>query len=654
VHSTRQDIALPDEVAQTIVAKAEGNPFFLEELTRAVIEQGDSETTVEVPDTIQGVLSARIDRLPETHKRLLQTASVLGRKFSSRLLETIWEGSGSLDALLLELKQMEFLFERTAAEESLYVFKHALTQEVAYESLLTTRRQRVHAATGHALERLYHNGLAEHYEELAHHFTRGEVWEKAFDYLAKSGDKARQAFANHEAIALYTQAIEVSERMTPAPDAAQLLPVYEGRGLVWKFLNKYDEAIADFQMMHQMARTSGNQRQEGESLFRLADVHHQKMTDEHRLLEERYAREAIQLARQTGDQKILAMSLDALGRVHQARGDLQEADRLVGMALQISQQEGYQDTLVSALRSLGMHAYWQGHFQRVLHLGQEWLTLSRDIHDGSLELVGLSTLCLALWSLGNYAQACLILHEGMTKAQDRESMRHIGRLTNTQGWFHREFGDLSSAVEYDQESMELGQSHHIANVEVSALINLGLDYLALRQYERASSYLVPTLDRVQREAFGVHRWRWTIRLLIGLADLAYTTSDYDQALRYVEEGLKEAQRTSSQKYIALGWSLRGKIITKLGDTDTAGTEFQRAFTLADQLQSPSLIYPIAYDLGQWHESTGNEREASALYGKAKATIEQMATAVEDEALRSTFLQSALVQKIRERATRLGG
>jgi hypothetical protein len=77
-------------------------------------------------------------------------------------------------------------------------------------------------------------------------------------------------------------------------------------------------------------------------------------------------------------------------------------------------------------------------------------------------------------------------------------------------------------------------------------------------------------------------------------------------------------------------------------------------TLADQLQSPSLIYPIAYDFGQWHENTGKEREAATLYGKAKATIEQMATAVEDEALRSTFLQSALVQEIHERATRLGG
>jgi hypothetical protein len=118
--------------------------------------------------------------------------------------------------------------------------------------------------------------------------------------------------------------------------------------------------------------------------------------------------------------------------------------------------------------------------------------------------------------------------------------------------------------------------------------------------------------------------------------------------------LLEAQATSSQKYIALGWALRGKIAAKLGDADTAGVELQRALSLAEQLQSPSLIYPIAYDFGQWYENTGKERDATALYSRAKATIEQMATAVEDEALRSTFLQSALVQEIHERAARLGG
>jgi len=200
----------------------------------------------------------------------------------------------------------------------------------------------------------------------------------------------------------------------------------------------------------------------------------------------------------------------------------------------------------------------------------------------------------------------------------------------------------------------LGKTSGISNVQVSALINLGLDYLALGQHDRALSYLEPTLDRVQREAFGAHRWRWTIRLLIGLAEHAYTTRDYDQALRHVEEALKEAQRTSSQKYVALGLALRGKIIAKLGDTNTAGRELQRAFSLADQLQSPSLLYPITYDFGYWHESTGKERDATTLYGKAKATIEQMITALEDEALRSTFRQSALVQEIHERASRLGG
>ena len=96
----------------------------------------------------------------------------------------------------------------------------------------------------------------------------------------------------------------------------------------------------------------------------------------------------------------------------------------------------------------------------------------------------------------------------------------------------------------------------------------------------AVSYLAPTLDRVEREAFGHHRWRWKMKLCIGLAEVSYTTGAYDQALRYVEEGLQEAQRTASQKYVALGWALRGMIAAKLGDTKTASTELQRAFALA--------------------------------------------------------------------------
>ncbi len=242
----------------------------------------------------------------------------------------------------------------------------------------------------------------------------------------------------------------------------------------------------------------------------------------------------------------------------------------------------------------------------------------------------------------------------MTKAKERKNLFIGGRLTNTLGWFHREFGDAARAAEYDQASVELGRASSVSNVEISALINLGLDYLALGQHARAFSYLESTLNRVEQGVFGTERWRWKTRLLLGLAELSSTTGAYDQALRYVEAGIKEARTTASQKYVALGWALRGKIAAQLGDAETAGIALLRAFSLVDKLQSPALIYPIAYDLGHWYAMTGKEREATRLYGKAQALIEQMAAAVEDEALRATFLQSALVQTINEHVARLGG
>jgi predicted ATPase len=145
-------------------------------------------------------------------------------------------------------------------------FKHALTHEVVYGSLLRGRRRALHAQILETLEARSPDRLDEQVDVLAHHAFQGEVWGKAFVYLCKSGDKARQAYANEEAIGFYTRALEVSERITPPPDAAQLLPLYEGGGLVWMLLTNYEAALADFQRMRQLAQASGNLQKEGESL----------------------------------------------------------------------------------------------------------------------------------------------------------------------------------------------------------------------------------------------------------------------------------------------------------------------------------------------------------------------------------------------------
>jgi len=266
---------------------------------------------------------------------------VIGREFAALLLRRITDIQEQLDDCLSALKNLEFIYEKSVFPDLEYIFKHVLTQEAAYNSLLSSRRTQLHTAIGLAMEELYQERLTEHCEELAHHFIRGEAWEKAFLYLCKSADKARQAYANHEAVALYTQAVEVSDRITPTLDATQLLPVYEGRGLVWILLTKYDEAIADFHMMRQLARASGNQQKEGESLCHLAYTYWIKMSEDQMPVVEQYAQEALQLSQQTGDQKILAKTLTNLGLMHQTRGNLQEANRHMEESLQIGRREGY-------------------------------------------------------------------------------------------------------------------------------------------------------------------------------------------------------------------------------------------------------------------------------------------------------------------------
>jgi class 3 adenylate cyclase/tetratricopeptide (TPR) repeat protein len=201
------------ELTAAILERAEGNPFFLEELARAVDERATADDGV-VPDTVQGVLITRIDRLPPEHKRLLQTASVLGRELQRRLLEEVWDGTQSLDPLLRDLKRWEFLQEVPAADgETLLLFRHALTQEAVYQSLLGSRRQALHAAAGRALEALFADRLEEAYPALAYHFPQAGDAPRAVEYLARSADWWARRYAHPEAVKALEEALRHAERL---------------------------------------------------------------------------------------------------------------------------------------------------------------------------------------------------------------------------------------------------------------------------------------------------------------------------------------------------------------------------------------------------------------------------------------------------------
>jgi tetratricopeptide (TPR) repeat protein len=282
------------------------------------------------------------------------------------------------------------------------------------------------------------------------------------------------------------------------------------------------------------------------------------------------------------------------------------------------------------------------------------LAVSRDITDGLGELVCLAFLSLAQVNLGEYGAAINTIRECKAKAEALGNPFFVARMPNHLGWIHRLFGDFSRAEALDRESAELGLPVTMPYAEISALINLGADYLGLGQVERARSHLVEVLDRIETGEYGAHKILWAPRLRNTLADACLAMGDHEEALRYVEDGLSVAVPRVLQKRMAEGWALRGRILAALGQAKAAGADLQRAFALADKLNSPSTTYPIAFDLGEWYQAAGQARDAAELYGRAKAEVDRMAAAIEDEGLRSIFLQWAPIHAIYESHAMLPG
>ena len=205
---------------QLLIARTEGNPFFLEESVRTLVETGvlvgersasrlaQALPTIQVPATVQAVLAARMDRLPPEDKRLLQTAAVIGTEVPLPLLQAIAElPEAALHRGLAHLQAAEFLYETRLFPEHVYTFKHALTHEVAYSGLLQERRRVLHARIVEVLEALVGDQVAEQVERLAHHALRGEVWDKALTYCRQVGEKAMARSAHREAVGYFEQAL---------------------------------------------------------------------------------------------------------------------------------------------------------------------------------------------------------------------------------------------------------------------------------------------------------------------------------------------------------------------------------------------------------------------------------------------------------------
>jgi class 3 adenylate cyclase len=221
VESLLNTKTIPKQLQMFVREKAEGNPFYLEEVINSLIETDtlikDKDswkltrtlTEKDIPSTIQGVISARLDRLERETKRILQEASVIGRAFFYEILKRISDLKEYLDKGLMNLERLDLIKTISLQPELEYIFKHALTQEVVYNGLLIKERRLIHEKIGLVMEELLHDHLPEFYETLAYHYSQSDNFQKAYDYLKLSGGKAANNYANNEAIRFYKEAIRM-------------------------------------------------------------------------------------------------------------------------------------------------------------------------------------------------------------------------------------------------------------------------------------------------------------------------------------------------------------------------------------------------------------------------------------------------------------
>ncbi len=378
---------LPVDLRSLVATKAEGNPFYTEELVRSLEESGALRrmegrlaltrplSQVAIPGTVQDVIAARIDRLAEAPKLTLQLASVIGREFSRRLVDRVSQIGEGTDGALRELSALELIHERRRLPELAYAFKHALTQDVAYASLLVQRRGELHRLVGIAIEELYDDRLPELYEVLAHHFSHTDDAARALAYLVRAAEKATQAFGLRQAIDLYGEALAAAARLEDRAPATTVMAIHAARADLFFGVGDFERSREAAETVVDLARHVQDRPAEANALIQCASAL-QWAEDFPAALER--AQEGIELAETAGAQRPLAGGLYVRGYVHAVSGRLDAAKDDVARALAIGRAVGDPARQALALHILAMHSAWQGDYRASLELAGEGVRLARE------------------------------------------------------------------------------------------------------------------------------------------------------------------------------------------------------------------------------------------------------------------------------------
>ncbi|MBN1954167.1 MAG: tetratricopeptide repeat protein [Anaerolineae bacterium] len=553
---------LAPALAALLREKTQGNPFFVEEILRALREGGHlvweekritltgAWETLELPDTIEGVVRARLDRLEEKERLTLKVASVIGRTFRRLLLQEVHPLQPAASTLVHQLAQLgaaDFTLLEEAAPKWRYAFCHPILHETTYETLLFVQRRRLHGAIGEALERWRSDDLSRALDLLAYHYARSEKREKAIQYLHLAGEKARREYANQVALDHYSQAIDLLE----PEEREQRYNLLAGRERIHNLMGNRDAQQQDLQQMEHLAVQLDDARRQVEVLNRSArwavDTGAFQQAQE-------FARRAQQQAERCQDWLAAAEAQKSRGIVHAILGEYGPAIEMFEQSRQACCMANDPVGEASCLGNLGtVHLYRGDAEQARTHYAQA-LALFQDAAQAWQEARALINLGIADVRLGAYEQALESYQQALLISREIGSAADEELVLNSMGNLLMTLGDLGRAARHFEQALELALRLQDREGEATCRSNLGLLLAYRGEVEQGRRVLREALQqnrdmgRRRGEAHALHH----LGVVHVMADQpAEARQPFQQALALREEIGETGNALATSAWLAL-------------------------------------------------------------------------------------------------------
>ena len=534
-----------DQLAETILARAGGNPFFIEQIVAGVRASGElvmrdgrfgvsQGAPLHVPATIQEVITARLDRLPKEPKRVLQVASVIGRVFRRRVVERLVPADQLLADRLATLEREGYVLPHALQPEPTYVFRHALLQEVAYNGQLQSQRKATHAAIGETLEDCFSDRLQDVLSELAFHFGRSDNHPKAVYWLVRAGDHARALYANQEALTQYRAALEHASDGTGEFDLPAIL---ERISDVQLLIGRYEDSIQSIRSAVSHSTTG-----RGALIARL-----QRRLGTALLLKGAYdeaaaAFEAAASALTDASHVEAARILLQQGQLHYRRGDFDRAREVLARGVDLSTELGADDLVAEGLKQLGNVALEQGE----LTTAAEFYQRSRMLYEQLEDMLGIadmrSNMGIVYRRTGRWDEA---LAEYRSALAIRERIGHqlgIGTVYNNIAEVYRSRGESAQAIPAYQQAIDTWSSIGHALFVGLALVGLGAARIEVGEVEQGRADLLDAAQRFARLGSTIY----LPDLYRYLAEAELARGDLDAATRAAGISLEYARQSTAR------------------------------------------------------------------------------------------------------------